>query len=76
MLFRSKRLQTRGDLPFYEVAVLTEGWSAAELTSLWSEAALLAAGDDRAEIAAEDMVQAYERIARRPKHLESSGGEV
>ncbi|MBL4761012.1 MAG: 26S protease regulatory subunit [Mariprofundaceae bacterium] len=72
----AKRLQTRGDLPFYEVAVLTEGWSAAELTSLWSEAALLAAGDDRAKIAAEDMVQAYERIAQRPKHLESFGGKV
>lgn len=64
----SDRLQTVGDLPIEDIAMLTDGWSAAELTALWSEAALLAAGDERNAIAAEDMAQAYERISLRPKH--------
>lgn len=61
------QLKTAADLPLEDVSVLTEGWSAAELTFIWTEAALLAVGDSREEIAPEDFVQAFERIAWRPR---------
>lgn len=64
----AKQLKTSGDLPLEDIAVLSEGWSAAELTSIWTEAALVAAGDSRGEIAGEDTAQAYERVASRPRH--------
>lgn len=60
-------LKTAADLPLEDVAILTEGWSAAELTFIWTEAALLAVGDGREEVASEDFVQAFERIALRPR---------
>ncbi len=60
-------LRTAPDLPLEDVAALTEGWSAAELTFIWTEAALLAVGDGRDEVAPEDFVQAFERIALRPR---------
>lgn len=68
----AKHHQTFGKLPLEELAMLTEGWSSAELASLWTEAALLAAGDKRVSIAAEDMVQAYERVTLRPRRAESA----
>lgn len=64
---RAKALVTSGELPLEDVAVLTEGWSAAELTAIWTEAALVAAGDDRETISPEDLAMAYERVARRPR---------
>lgn len=72
----ARQLKTKGELPFDDIAALTEGWSSAELTSLWSEAALLAAGDTRDSIAAEDMAQAYERVAGRPRHQASNGDVI
>lgn len=60
-------LKTAPDLPLEDIATLTQGWSAAELTFIWTEAALVAAGDSRGEISPEDMVQALERIAARPR---------
>ena len=62
------RLKTSGELPIEDVAALTGGWSAAELTAIWAEAALLAVGDGREAISGEDMAQAYERVASRPRH--------
>lgn len=67
LLVRAKTLLTSGELPLEDVAVLTEGWSAAELTAIWTEAALVAAGDDREAISPEDLAMAYERVARRPR---------
>ena len=64
----ARRLATRGELPFVDVAVLTEGWSAAELTAIWAEAALVAVADGRETICGDDMAQAYERVAARPRH--------
>ena len=72
----ANRLRTTGELPIEGVAELADGWSAAELTSLWSEAALLAAGDARDAIAAEDMAQAYERVAKRPRHQVTDGADA
>ena len=66
-------LRTATDLPLEDVATLTEGWSAAELTFIWTEAALLAVGDGREEVAAEDFVQAFERIALRPRRSVLAG---
>lgn len=63
----AKKLNTTGGLPMEDVATLTEQWSAAELASIWTESALLAAADSRNCIAAEDVAQAYERVARRPR---------
>lgn len=60
-------LKTAPDIPLEDVATLTHGWSAAELTFIWTEAALVAAGDSRSEIAPEDVAQAFERIALRPR---------
>jgi transitional endoplasmic reticulum ATPase len=63
----ARGLKTAKDLPLEDIAVLSEGWSAADLTAIWTEAALVAAGDSRVEIAAEDIAQAYERVANRPR---------
>ncbi len=63
----ARRLATRGELPFADVAVMTDGWSAAELTAIWAEAALLAVGDRREAISGDDMAQAFERVASRPR---------
>lgn len=60
-------LKTAPVLPLEDIATLTHGWSAAELTFIWTEAALVAAGDSRDEISPEDIVQALERIALRPR---------
>lgn len=60
-------LKTAPIMPLEDIATLTHGWSAAELTFIWTEAALVAAGDSRSEIAPEDVVQAFERIALRPR---------
>lgn len=62
----ARRLKTAEDLPLEDIAVLSDGWSAARLTSLWSEAAHVAARDRRAEISAEDLAIARERLAQRP----------
>lgn len=64
----ARQLKTVGQLPIREIAALTEGWAAAELSAIWAEAALLAAADQRRRIAAEDVAQAYERVAGRPRH--------
>ncbi|WP_127571817.1 AAA family ATPase [Georgenia faecalis] len=64
---RANQLMTSGELPLEDIAVLSEGWSAADLTSIWTEAALLAAGDSRNVLAAEDVAQAFERVALRPR---------
>lgn len=64
---RARGLKTSNDLPLEDIAVLSEGWSAADLTAIWTEAALVAAGDSRGAIAAEDLAQAYERVANRPR---------
>lgn len=64
---RARGLKTSSDLPLEDIAVLSEGWSAADLTAIWTEAALVAAGDSRGAIAAEDIAQAYERVANRPR---------
>lgn len=71
---RARHLKTLGELPLEDVAALSEGWSAADLTSIWTEAALLAAGDSRSVIVAEDVAQAFERVALRPRR--SNGTEV
>lgn len=71
----SRHLKTSGDLPLEDIAVLSEGWSAADLTSIWTEAALVAAGDSRGEIAPEDIAQAYERVAERPRRNINGEGE-
>ncbi|SHV67508.1 cell division protease ftsH protein [Mycobacteroides abscessus subsp. abscessus] len=60
-------LKTAPVMPLEDIARLTHGWSAAELTFIWTEAALVAAGDSRSEIAPEDVAQALERIALRPR---------
>lgn len=60
-------LKTAPIMPLEDIATLTHGWSAAELTFIWTEAALVAAGDSRSEIAPEDVAQALERIALRPR---------
>lgn len=71
----AKHLKTSGDLPLEDVAVLSEGWSAADLTAIWTEAGLVAAGDSRGEIAPEDIAQAYERVADRPRRSTHGEGE-
>lgn len=63
----TRQLRTSGALPLEDLAQLTDGWSAAELSSIWAEAALLAAAEARDSITAEDVAQAYERAASRPK---------
>ncbi|MGW0355821.1 ATP-binding protein [Nocardia nova] len=61
-------------LPLEELALETEGWSAAQLTALWTEAALLAAIDRRDALHEEDLFGALERLkARTPS---SSGGSI
>ncbi|TDZ93731.1 ATP-binding protein [Mycobacteroides salmoniphilum] len=72
ILVASKRsLATTGDLPLEELAVRTDGWSAAQLASLWTEAALLAAGDHRSSISEEDLAEAFDRVKER---LAPAGG--
>jgi transitional endoplasmic reticulum ATPase len=71
---RASLLKTSGELPLEDIAALSEGWSAADLTSIWTEAALVAAGDSRDLLAAEDVAQAFERVALRPRR--SGGLEV
>lgn len=66
---RASQLRTSGELPLEDIAALSEGWSAADLTSIWTEAALLAAGDSREVLAAEDVAQAFERVALRPRRV-------
>jgi transitional endoplasmic reticulum ATPase len=69
----ARHLETTGDLPFEEVALLTDGWSAARLSSIWTEAALVAASDDRRSISDEDMALALERVSGRPTRLGKEG---
>lgn len=73
---RAGKLVTSGELPLEDVAVLTEGWSAAELTAIWTEAALVAAGDDRESISPEDLAMAYERVAMRPRRNPLKGEDA
>lgn len=63
----ARGLAVESGIPFQSFAVVTEGWSAAELSSLWTEAALIASSDKRGRIATEDLAQAYERVASRPR---------
>lgn len=72
----ARRLKTAEDLPLEDIAVLSDGWSAARLTSLWSEAAHVAARDGRAEISAEDLAIARERLAQRPDRTLKRGETV
>jgi transitional endoplasmic reticulum ATPase len=64
------KLKTKGDLPYDEVAALTERWTPADLSAIWSDAALLAVVDNRRRaIMPEDCWVAYERVAaRRASH--------
>lgn len=62
----ARRLKTDNDLPLADIAILSEGWSAAKLTALWSEAAHIAARDRRFEIGGEDLALAHDRMAKRP----------
>ncbi|MDB5529185.1 MAG: ATP-dependent proteasome regulatory subunit [Devosia sp.] len=73
LLVSARTHRISDDLHFGEIARATEGWAAAKLTSLWSEAALIAAGDGRDFIAGEDMDQAFERVASRPRRGETAG---
>lgn len=69
------KLKTEGDLPYEEVASLTERWSPADLSAIWSDAALLAVMDGRRAIMAEDCWAAYERVAaRRASHPDKVAG--
>lgn len=52
-------------LPLEEVAIKTDGWSAADLVLVIAEAGQVAASDKRREIAAEDFAQGFERVAAR-----------
>lgn len=61
----SRRKRTAGDLPFNDLAALTEGWSAADLDLIWTEAGQVASRDERGRISAEDMMIGYERVLRR-----------
>lgn len=63
----ASRLNTTGALPLEDLAGMTYGWSAAQLSSIWAEAALVAAGEGRDSLTAEDIAQAHERVAMRPK---------
>lgn len=64
-----RRLKTTGELPLQEVALLTDGWSAARLSSIWKEAALIAAGDNRTIVSDEDVAVALERVSERPDRI-------
>ncbi|MFF1830737.1 ATP-binding protein [Paenarthrobacter sp. NPDC058040] len=68
-------LRTADNLPLEEVALLTEGWSAARLSSLWSESALLSAADMRSRITSEDFVIGYDRVASRPVRTAKERGD-
>lgn len=61
----SKDLTIRGELPYEEAALRTDGWSAAELTLIWSEAALIAAEDDRRFLHTEDLFAGIEQVEVR-----------
>ncbi|WP_029415156.1 ATP-binding protein [Brevundimonas bacteroides] len=61
----ARRKRTADDLPYNELAVLTEGWSAADLDLIWTEAGQVASRDERGRISAEDMMIGYERVLRR-----------
>jgi transitional endoplasmic reticulum ATPase len=63
LLTTAKAIKTVGPLPHENIALKTDGWSAAELTAIWSEAALLAVSDGRAVVAAEDYVAGFDRVA-------------
>ncbi|MFD6221261.1 ATP-binding protein [Nocardia asteroides] len=62
---RKLTIDRDADMPLEEVALKTEGWSAAQLASLWTEAALLAAGDGRDCLCEEDLIGALERLNSR-----------
>jgi transitional endoplasmic reticulum ATPase len=68
---KARQVTTSGELPLEDIARLSDGWSSAELTAIWTEAALVAAGDDRESISAEDVAQAFERVASKPRRLYS-----
>ncbi|WP_405151080.1 AAA family ATPase [Nocardia salmonicida] len=62
---RKLTIEREADMPLEEVALKTEGWSAAQLASLWTEAALLAAGDGRDCLCEEDLIGSLERLNSR-----------
>jgi transitional endoplasmic reticulum ATPase len=68
------RHKTTGEIPLEEVALLTDGWSAARLSSIWTEAGLVAAGDNRRSISDEDVVLALERVSSRPMRMNKKVG--
>jgi len=72
----ARRLKTDEDLPLEDIAMLTQGWSGAELTSIWTEAALVAASDGRDKISGEDVAQAFERVATRPRRATIVEGAI
>ena len=63
----ARPLLTRGRLPHRDIAIRSQGWSAAELAAIWSEAALLVVQDDRSEISEEDYIGGFERVSRNRK---------
>lgn len=69
-----KPLKFLGDIPVEDLAVRTEGWSAADLKLLWTEAALIAANDERGFLADEDVVGAFNRISFKRTNSKATGG--
>jgi transitional endoplasmic reticulum ATPase len=65
----ARRIKTLGELPLEDIAILTEGWSAAQLTAIWAEAALIAGSQRRGVIAGEDLALALERVSSRPQRV-------
>ena len=73
----ARPLLTRGRLPHRDIAIRSQGWSAAELAAIWSEAALLVVQDDRSEISEEDYIGGFERVSRNRKwsrEISQNGG--
>lgn len=60
-----KQMAAQGYIPIEDLAMRSEGWSAADLSSLWTESALIAANDQRDFLCGEDVVRAFEVITKR-----------
>ncbi|MGX1770842.1 ATP-binding protein [Nocardia brasiliensis] len=58
-------IDPQASMPLEDIAIRTEGWSAARLTLVWTEAALLAAREGRDFLCEEDLIGAFERLNSR-----------
>ena len=72
----ARPLARHGELPFGQIAVRTEGWSAADLALILSEAALLAVADSRDVMIAEDMLGGHARVAAGRAHYAHLTGDA